>query len=249
MKQNHYPNHVQAKLDKFAQQVEQLTKQVATTQAGIDNARRRLGGGFERDSEYNDMRAGLDKLVADKPKLESRLRDAQYTLSDCKAWLRELPDDDELILVAPTKPDGYDLAGVQSRIANAEDEINKLRSVPTPSADIKSRVEEHVAALARPKISGIASGQQLRVSWPDDPIAVLALLLPEQMVTALLKEVERQSNVPMPLPERKRRIAELSREIDTLQRQALALGADTSGLPPPVVLGVRVAETKASRAA
>ena len=34
------------------------------------------------------------------------------------------------------------------------------------------------------------------------------------------------------------RIAELEAEIDTLQRQALALG---SGLPPAVVLGVRVA--------
>jgi hypothetical protein len=41
------------------------------------------------------------------------------------------------------------------------------------------------------------------------------------------------------------RIAELEAEIDTLQRQALALGAGTSGLAPAVVLGVRIAETKA----
>jgi hypothetical protein len=34
-----------------------------------------------------------------------------------------------------------------------------------------------------------------------------------------------------------------------LQRQALALGEDASSLPPEVVLGVRVAETKATRAA
>ena len=53
----------------------------------------------------------------------------------------------------------------------------------------------------------------------------------------------------MPLPQRKRRIAELQQEIDTLQRQALALGADSSTLPPAVVLGVRVAETKATCAA
>ena len=84
--------------------------------------------------------------------------------------------------------------------------------------------------------------------WPDNVIAVLALLLPEQMTSALLKEVERQANVPMPLPQRKRRIAELQAEIDTLQRQALALGAGTSGLPPAVVLGVRVA-SRSSRAA
>jgi hypothetical protein len=65
----------------------------------------------------------------------------------------------------------------------------------------------------------------------------------------LLKEIDRLANLPMPLPQRKRRIAELQAEIDTLQRQALALGAGTSGLPPAVVLGVRIAEAKSSRAA
>jgi hypothetical protein len=69
------------------------------------------------------------------------------------------------------------------------------------------------------------------------------------LVNALLREVERVSNRPMPLPQRKRRIAQLQAEIDTLQRQALALGAGTSALPPAVVLGVRIAETKATRAA
>jgi hypothetical protein len=44
-------------------------------------------------------------------------------------------------------------------------------------------------------------------------------------------------------------IAELEAEFEALQRQALALGAGISGLPPAVVLGVRIAETKATRAA
>jgi hypothetical protein len=90
---------------------------------------------------------------------------------------------------------------------------------------------------------------QLNVIWPNSTIAVLALLLPDEMTNALMKEIERVSNLPMPLPERKRRIAELGREIDELQRQSLALGEDASILTPEVVLGVRVAETKASRAA
>ncbi len=90
---------------------------------------------------------------------------------------------------------------------------------------------------------------QLNVIWPNSTIAVLALLLPDEMTNALMKEIERVSNLPMPLPQRKRRIAELRREIDELQRQALALGEDASGLPPEVVLGVRVAEIKVSRAA
>ncbi len=90
---------------------------------------------------------------------------------------------------------------------------------------------------------------QLKVIWPNSTIAVLALLLPDEMTNALLKEIERVSNLPMPLPQRKRRIAELRREIDELQRQAAALGEHAFALPPEVVLGVRVAETKASRAA
>jgi hypothetical protein len=68
----------------------------------------------------------------------------------------------------------------------------------------------------------------------------MALLLPDAMVNALMREIDRVSNTPMPLPQRKRRIAELRREIDTLQRQSLALGEEASGLPPEVILGVKV---------
>jgi hypothetical protein len=179
---------------------------------------------------------------------ESKLDSAQYTLKNCRAFLDALPDDAVLEAVASVKPNGIDLATVQRRIDDGKDEVERLRAVPVPSSDIEERIREYVAALARPQVSGIATGQQLQVRWPDDVIAVLALLLPDQMVNALLGEVERVSNLPMPLPQRKRRIAELQAEIDTLQRQALALGAGTSGLPPAVVLGVRVA-SRSSRAA
>ena len=53
----------------------------------------------------------------------------------------------------------------------------------------------------------------------------------------------------MQYEQRRKRMAQLRRVIDELQRQALALGEDASDLPPEVVLGVRVAEIKASRAA
>ena len=248
MRRNDIPNHVQSKLDRFEQQVEHLGKQVATTQAAIDGARQRLSGGFQKDQEYRDLRGSLDQLIKDLPAIENKLDCARYTLTDCKAFLDGLPDDVELEAVKSVKPNGFDLEDVQRRIEDLEDEIKRLRAVPTPSADIEERVREYVAALARPTVSGIASGQQLQVTWPDDMIAILALLLPEQMVNALMKEIERQSNAPMPLPQRKRRIAELTAEIDTLQRQAFALGAGTSGLPPAVMLGVRVA-SRSSRAA
>jgi hypothetical protein len=69
------------------------------------------------------------------------------------------------------------------------------------------------------------------------------------MVDALMQEIERQSNLPMPLEARKKRIAQLTAEIDALQRQALSLGAETSDLPPHIVLGVRVVTVKKERVA
>jgi septal ring factor EnvC (AmiA/AmiB activator) len=223
--------------------------QVARTKDAIDNARQRLSGGFQKDQEYRDLRASLDRLITDRPILENKLRDAEITLAQSKQFLDQLPADLMLQPVKGVAQNGYDLPTVQRRIANAEDEIKQLRSVPTPSADIEQHVREYVAALARPTISGIATGATLRVSWPDDMIAVLALLLPDEMVDALMQEIERQANTPMPLLERKKRIAQLTAEIDALQRQALTLGAETSDLPPHIVLGVRVVTVKKERVA
>ena len=247
MKQNRYPHHVQVKLDQFERQIAVLTQQVSKTQAAIDNARQRLTGGFRSDGEYNDLRATLAKLVVEAPLLESKLDAARGTLADAKAFLAALPDDAVLEPVAKLQPNGYDLHTVRRRIEDAQDEVERLRAVPTPSADIEQRVREYVAALARPTVSGISHGQQLRVEWPDKIVAVLALLLPEQMVAALLKEIERQANDPLPLPQRKRRIAELQNTIDALQRQAFALGGDASDLPAQVILGVRIARREQSK--
>jgi hypothetical protein len=129
---------------------------------------------------------------------------------------------------------------VRERIKDAKDKLDTLRAVPVPSADVKARIEDYVGSLARPKVSGVAEDETLQVSWPKDGISVLALLLGDEMVEVLSQEVERMANDPMPLAERKKRIGELTAEIDTLKRQAFALGADSSGLPPEVVLGVRI---------
>ena len=41
-----------------------------------------------------------------------------------------------------------------------------MRAAPTPSRDIKQRVEVYLNELARPKISGIGAGEKLRIIWP-----------------------------------------------------------------------------------
>jgi hypothetical protein len=195
---------------------------------------------FRHDQEFRDLRATLDQLVADQPHLERKQRDAEFVLGDCRAWLDGLPDNAALEFAPSCKPgDDLDLGDARQRIDDAMDEIRQLRAVPTPGADIRERIEAYMNGLARPRISGIASGQQLRVDWPGNMIAVMALLLPEQMMKALLQEIEHHSNTPMSLPERMKRIAELEAQVDTLQRRALALGADLCVMPAQVILGVR----------
>jgi hypothetical protein len=74
-------------------------------------------------------------------------------------------------------------------------------------------------------------GKSVRRVEDERLLKGLALLLGDRMVEVLSREVERMANDPMPLRERKKRIAEIEVEI---------------GLPPAVVLGVRVASRSSS---
>lgn len=244
MLRNRIPDRAQAQLDQFEQTAAHLAEQVAQTEAAIASARERLTGGFAKDTEYEDMRKVLDRLVSeDKPKFGYKLAVTTSKLSECKHWLVTLPDNVELETVAVAKPNGANLDHVRNQIEIAEDEIRRLRDVPTPSADAEARVRKYVAALARPSVSGLGKGETLRVVWPNDPAALLALLLPKEMTIALLTEIERESNAPMPLADRQQRIAQLTADIDALRWTARALG-DLS-LPPQYLLGVKIVEKQA----
>jgi hypothetical protein len=87
----------------------------------------------------------------------------------------------------------------------------------------------------------------------------LALLFPDAMVAALMRDVERMANDPLPQAARQKRIAALEHEIEQLAyveeplvAAAIADGEDVQrspGAPPQAVLQVKVAEAKSSRAA
>jgi hypothetical protein len=141
---------------------------------------------------------------------------------------------------------------------------------PAPSADIEARVRDYVRGLA-PKVRGIDPGERLSIVWPGaqtpsgyiaettcDPLALIAALFPDCMLSLVMTEVERMANDPLPVGQRPPRIAALERELDELRRveEALVAAAIASGqpvrrspsAPPAAVLGVRVAD-KVSRAA
>jgi hypothetical protein len=60
------------------------------------------------------------------------------------------------------------------------------------------------------------------------------------MTEIILAEIDRAANTPMPLDQRRKRMAELRRMIDELQRQAFAMGDAPYNLDPAIILGVRV---------
>ena len=153
------------------------------------------------------MRATLNQLIADKPALDAKLGAAQSTLSSCKLWLNRLPEDTVLEQVA-VEANGYDLVAVRARIKTAQAELTTLRAVPIASPDIKRRVDQYVNTLGRPKVAGIGKDETLGVTWPGDghmlPM-MLAFFQRDAMVDALMREIERMADDPLPLAERKKR--------------------------------------------
>jgi hypothetical protein len=231
---------VRDKLDEFAQAVEHLSERVQRTEGSISASRARLTGTFKTRAEQEDLRASLLQMTDDLPTLQKKLGRAKVAFVRCKQFIAELPDD---AIPEPVKvtTNGVDLSEVTRKITAAQDELKALAAVPIPGADIEQRVREYVRSMGHPKIAGVGAGEQLDVKWPSlSEISVLAVLLPDKMREVILAEVERAANDPLPPAERKKRMVDLRRQIDELQRQGLALGADASDLPPEVILGVRV---------
>jgi hypothetical protein len=131
----------------------------------------------------------------------------------------------------------------------AEDVIVRLKAIGD-EAGLK-RFKDQLGDVAN--VGG--RGERLKVIWPGagwdssgprehraDVLPMMALLHGDAMVDALMREVERMANNPLPPAARKRRIGELEAEIEELQRQALVLGAEPSAdFAPWVLLGVKPA--------
>jgi hypothetical protein len=266
MNRSKLPNGVLSRLVELDEQVEGLTRKLANTEQGIADARRRLSGGFRSEAEYDDLRAALKKMVDEQPALERRLHAAQLIRSRCKSWLDGLPPNTILEQVA-TDASGLDLEEVRAKLEAIHAELAALRAVPTPSEDIEQRIRHYVYSMARPQITGIGRGERLKVVWPGagwdikgpighraEVLPMMALLFPDVMTAALMRDVERMANDPLPQAERKKRIAELESEIEQLAyveealvADAIARGEDVQrspSAPPQAVLGVRAVEAR-----
>ena len=149
--------------------------------------------------------------------------------------------------------------------------MRALRAAPTASADIEERIRAYVREMARPIITGIGDGEQLRsfgrtlVGTAERSararanfFPMMALLHGDAMVGALARgraDGER-STAASGAQEAHRRaeseFAELAHVEEAPVAPALANGEDeqrSPDAPPAAVLGVRIAEAKRSRAA
>jgi hypothetical protein len=87
-----------------------------------------------------------------------------------------------------------------------------------------------------------------------ETLPLMSLLFRDQMLDALLAQVERMSNTPLPLAKRAERMKVLEEEVDRLQRVEEVLiareGAERStNCSPAAVLGVRVTDAHDVRTA
>jgi hypothetical protein len=257
------PQHVLVKLLALDEAVAALKAGADGVERSIEDRRARLWGNVRRaDDNPRSLEAELQRLLAEQKVLQQRLQAEQSVLSACKAWLDRLPAGTKFEPVAVTA-DGHDLAGVRGRIKAANAELEALRRAPAPSEDIEARVLDYIGALL-PKVRGVGVGERLSIIWPGaqsspgygyisehtcDPLALLAALFPDRMLSLVMTEVERIANDPLPLAQRPGRVAALERELDELHRVeealvAAALAAGSSvhrspSAPPAAVLGIR----------
>jgi hypothetical protein len=264
------PQFVLAKLLALEEAVAALNTRAGVIETGVEDKRARLWGNVRRaDDDPRSLEAELNRLLADQTALKKRLQAEQSVLSACKAWVDRLPAGTKLEPI-PVTTEGHDLPGVRKRINAATGELEALRRAPAPSDDIEARVWGYLRGLT-PKVRGIGPGERLSIVWPGaqtptsyiaehtvDPLALIAALFPDRMLSLVMGEVERMANDPLPVAQRPPRIAALDRELEELHRveEVLVAAAIAAGepvhrspsAPPAAVLGVRVAD-KVSRAA
>jgi hypothetical protein len=175
---------------------------------------------------------------------------------------------------APALPPGETLvaaiAHIRDEITAARNHRRAVETAPLPKADAKALAASHVAVLAGRGKPRVEVGDTFKAVFTD-PLAdfgvsadfvacTLAWLAPDRMLAALEVQIDAlpEPRAPLPKAEREKRLAELTADLDRLDRQeealielAAAQGTDLMRRPdaaPAAVSGVVVAQAKAQAA-
>jgi hypothetical protein len=236
------PAFVAVKLAMLSDACATATMRADELTAQISNLRDRLNGRIVRPGDHPEkLRIELEQRLEEQKALQRQRPIEADILGRCRAWLAALPPGTLLDeQVNPGVEDGLSLSDVRVRIKKLQNQVEALKRVPIPAADIKQKVRAYVERLPMPSIDGIAAGESLTVQWPTGLHALMAFLQPDVLVERLMAEIDRIANTPCPLAQREQRITKLEEEIDRLQRCQEAIVVATgapreTGCPPWVV--------------
>ena len=220
----------------------------------------------EAEKELENLREAMDvrALVTRHGQIEDRCRNEEQILASCQSWLKGLPEDAKFEFVEVRTKVGDTLSQCRGKLMAALSEIQTLRSVPTPSEDIREPVTKYVEALAvsaAPQIEGVGMGERLQVLWPPmirpgfsretnpkpmaDALQLVALLFGANLVEAIMERITEQTRQHGKPEDRSKRIAELTATIDELRyvEEVLVYREHAPRLPgsePRHVLGVKL---------
>ena len=173
-----------------------LNDEEITRAARIEDCHNRLSGRIiNQNKELRGVEQNLNSLLVEQRAAKSELHSAQTVRLACRMFVDRLPPGARLEPVTLNgAAEGKTLADIRAEIAAVRAELATLRSAPTPSPDIRNRVESYVASLGAPTVRGIGAGEVLRIIWPGaretlsgpdertaDPLALFAILFPQQV--------------------------------------------------------------------
>jgi hypothetical protein len=275
MRIEEWPNFIAVKVLQLDAQAKTLAAQAEVLTTHAECLRDELNGRTATKATPQALRSEFEHVLNEATEAQARLRVEEGVLAVCRVWLDQLPADAKLEPVPVDVSADATVASVHERLRAAQDEIMRLQRAPTPSGDIKQRVENYVRKLAeagRPVLSGVGQGENLQIVWPQhanvnrarpnvgyvanraDPLLLAAYLAPDVLTEKLMAEVMAIANDPLPVAARQPRIAALAAEVEQLQRVEEALVVANGdqhefGRPASAVLGCRVVEARGARAA
>jgi hypothetical protein len=227
-----------------------------------------MGSGAPSPAEIGAAETEISRLDIVRETQQHRHAELAALVSNIRQWLQTLPRSVTLEQVKPRrfKLDDRETASaavtrLRDEIANAHMQLAAAKDAPPPKEDLQLRANTYVAKLAergRPTIS--RDGDiSLGSAWAYGASATRALELiawlhPERFVQRLEEQIDAMPEPDLVLDsaERRKRVAELERTIEKLERDeeaAVALciadGVDVlrrSNASPLAVLGVAIAK-------
>jgi hypothetical protein len=206
----------------------------------INQLQEALGYGREKPSAAQALE--LERLQAQRSRQTQRQQDFGMIANHIQQWTSRLPNG--TVLVGIAAPPSYALRDgetpadaigrLHSEIAAVSNHLDVVKSAPLPKADAKALVRPYVEQLrerGRPKVT-VHNRGTLNVAWVDpqkqdffthvDAAALLAWCDPTAMIKALEREIDAMPDErrdAMLAAERERRVAELSANLELLERQ------------------------------